>query len=414
MRLGKTMVAIRYLRNIDAKRVLVVAPVEGLWAWQRELSLEGIGSIGILKGSKAQRLEILKDTYQWFLVNYESLLATPEILEQEWDAIICDESRRIANPKAKITRLLNAAPRTNKRLVLSGEPAPESPLEYFEQFKFLNGSFMGCQNYWQFRNGFFRELGPHDWVPQSNKLDRLKGAIHGNAFFMSRKEAGIPDRKIYEVRAVPLPPDLRKAYDSVRRDFMASLNGTSYSTKWVPVQYMWLHQISCGFLGEKMVWEGKIKSLVDLLRGELRNEPVVVWFRFNAALRVANHALESKGVTCFTITGETPKEERFRRINQFREGRFRVLLIQIKCGKTAIDLSNSSTAVYFSNSYSLEDRHQSEDRILNPLKRDPLLYVDLIGENTVEEDILEVLRQKGGESKFFMNKLIQRMQRVNA
>lgn len=405
MRLGKTLVAIRYAQNIVGKK-LVVCPTEGLWTWKRELEMEQKSYV-VLRGTKEQRL--VPSKAEWHLINYESLLATPELLGRVWSMIVVDESRRMANPKAKVTRLLNSLPITQHRIVLSGEPAPESPLEYFEQLKFVNGNFMGAQNYWQFRNNNFREFGPHDWVMMPSKINRFKENLHEKSFILSRKQAGIPDKKIYEVRTLPLPPALRKTYDEVRKDFLASINGSEISTKWVPVQYLWLHQISCGFLGEKLLWEGKVKSLLELLRGELAHEQVVVWFRFNAAIDLASRLLLQSSVQHARIVGAETRANREESINRFRSGELRVLLCQIKCGRSSIDLSNSSTAVYFSNSYSLEDRHQSEDRILNPVKKDPLLYIDLVTEKTVEEDILETLRLKGAEAKYFMSNLMQKL-----
>jgi SNF2 family DNA or RNA helicase len=416
MRLGKTLVAIRYLHSFPKDlKVLVVCPMEGIWAWKRELDLEN-KLYSILVGSKKQRLDNLqkKILSSWFIINYEGVRTIEEELKKEkWDAIILDESRRIANPKAKTTKALQSFPRpfAQRRIVLSGEPAPEGPLEYFEQYKFVYGGFMGCGNYWQFRNAYFQELAPHEWVPKPRILDQLKRQIREKGFFLSRKEAGMPDKKVYEVRTLKLPPDLQKIYKEIKKDFVASLNGIKLSTKWVPVQYLWLQQMASGWLSNKHLWAGKSFQLFELLSGELKNEQVVVWFRFNNALRYCFDLLKEFKVA--KITGEESREKRESAINEFRAGRLRVLLLQIKCGKSAIDLSNSSTAIYFTNSHSLEERKQSEDRILNPSKKEPLLYLDLVTEGTVEADILQLLREKSGESQFYKSKLLEMLKKPN-
>lgn len=414
MRLGKTLVVIRFAKKRKFKRVLVVAPVEGLWAWQRELDLEGENA-DLLVGTREQRINKLWSSSQcWKLINYEGVLSIHEDLSRvHWDAIVLDESRRVANPKAKTSKAILHLPRHGEcRMVLSGEPAPEGPLEYFNQFAFLTHSFLGSSNFWQFRNAFFREVAPHEWLPFPNRLERLKQGIREAAFFLNRKQAGIPDRKIYELRTLRFPPPIQKMYKGILDDFVASLDGKLFnSTKWVPVQYMWLHQLASGFLGEQMVWPGKVNQLLELLQGELRHEQVVVWFKFNAPLHAAAKALTGKKVTNGLIIGEETRAAREATINRFRRGELRVLLCQVKCGKTAIDLSNSSTAIYFANSYSLEERRQSEDRILNPKKREPLLYLDLVTEQSVEEDLVEVLKSKAGESRFYMSQLISKLQR---
>lgn len=425
MRLGKTLVCIRYVREFERTYAasnppctLVVAPVEGLWAWKRELGLEGLEP-ALLTGSRKQRLDALWNpeypSDPWYLINYEGFLSLQDQLgegDDRWDFIILDESRRIANPQAKTTKALLALSKfsTARKIILAGEPAPESPLEYFTQLAFVSGSFANCKNYWQYRHNFFKELAPHEWVPIPQKLDRLKAEIRDSAFFLTRKQAGIKDTKVYEVRALELPAPLRKMYEQIQTEFLASLDGKVLaSTKWVPVQYIWMHQLASGFLGEKLLWDGKIKQLVELLQGELAKEQVVVWFKYNAPLREVAKRLKKEVVLYDQIIGDDNRSRRENAINTFRDGKVRVLLCQIKCGKTAIDLSNSSTAIYFSNSYSLEERLQSEDRILNPAKRDPLLYLDLLTKDTVEEDITNLLQNKKVEAKFFRSTLLNQI-----
>lgn len=411
MRLGKTLCVIRGLG--ETPRILVVAPMVGLWAWKRELQLERIRSVCTIAGNRKQRVEALRQSCQWNLINYEGVRSTPEVLEEIWDAIVLDECRRISNPKAQITKTLvnwSMKQRRIKRIILSGNPAPESPLEYFEQMRFLYGSFLGCDNYWKFRNYFFRELGPHEWIPKPSAVGRIKEAVHEDAFVLTRKEAGIGDFKVYERRVIELSPTARKAYEGVKKEFLFILQGKELaSTKWVPVQYMWLQQIASGFFQQRVVDHGKLKELVQLLQGDLRTEQVVVWFRFNSGLFEAARLLRKAGISSREIMGTVPPVVREQHINDFRSGKVRTLLCQIKTTKEAIDLSHCSTAIYFSNSHSLDERVQSEDRILHTAKKDPLLYIDLVARDTVDEDIVDLLQEKKVASRFFMSKLLMKL-----
>jgi len=385
----------------------------GLWAWKRELQLEGIGSFQELTGSKKERLEALRETYVWNLVNYEGLLACPQILEVPWNAIVLDECRRISNPKAKTTKALQTWSRgnpTTKKMILSGNPAPESPLEYFEQMRFLYGKFMHCNNYWQFRQAYFRELAPHEWVPKPGYIQNIKEEVHANSFILTRREAGIQNTKVYEVRGVRLGPEARRTYEKVRSDFLLQWKGKEIkNTKWIPVQYTWLQQIASGFAGEKLIDPCKVRALLELLEGELKNEQVVVWFRFNSGLVECAKSLRTARILYSTIHGAVSFSDRERAINNFFLGHVRILLCQIKCAKEAIDLSSSSTAIYFSNSHSLDERVQSEDRILSVRLPEPLLYLDLVAENTVYEDIVELLREKKVDSRFFLTRLLDKL-----
>jgi SNF2 family DNA or RNA helicase len=410
MRLGKTLVCIRALQQLDLPgNVLVVAPMVGLWAWQRELQMEGEPFV-VLRGDQQKRMDLCSSK-TWNLINYEGLRATREVLMGPlWSAIILDESRRIANPRSQITKVLQqyTKPETRK-IILSGNPAPEGPHEFFEQMRFLHGRFLGCKNFWQFRYSMFSPCGPYEWVPKPTAVGRIKTAVHSSAFVLTRKQAGISNEKIYERRVVTLNKEARRAYDKVKKEFVAEWKGREISTKWVPVQYMWLQQIASGFLDKQLVERSKFTELHNLLTGELQSDQVVVWFRFNAGLLEAERILHNAGIHCGKILGSVTPVNREQAIDDFRAGRTRVLLCQIKAAKEAIDLSVSSTAIYFSNSHSLDERVQSEDRILDVKKQEPLLYIDLVTEDTVDEDIVDLLRDKKTEARFFLSKLLERL-----
>ena len=72
-------------------------------------------------------------------------------------------------------------------------------------------------------------------------------------------------------------------------------------------------------------------------------------------------------------------------------------------------MAKSNVAIYYSNSYSLEERIQSEDRIEHPIKKSSLLFIDLITKNTVDEDVIKTLKIKNLDSKFFQSKLLENL-----
>ena len=65
-----------------------------------------------------------------------------------------------------------------------------------------------------------------------------------------------------------------------------------------------------------------------------------------------------------------------------------------KVGGVGIDLYTAERVYYYSNSYALEDRIQSEDRAHRIGLRNPIEYEDFIALETVEERIIQALRDK--------------------
>jgi SNF2 family DNA or RNA helicase len=331
-------------------------------------------------------------------VNYEGLRVTPELAKIPWTGIVLDESTTIRNPKAKISkRLIRNFNHVPLRAILTGYPAPESLLDYYCQFAFRdNGSFMGCRNYWDFRRKYFLcdEYASWDWIPKSGVRTKVLRRVRESSFVLTRKQAGIGSRKVYESREVTMSADQAKVYKQIERSFEYEYGQKVVSTKWIVVRTNWLAQVAGGFTPREhfCVGRGKIRELRTLLDTELRGEQVVVWFRYNRELFEVKREL--LGMQTSVIVGKTPPEIRTKRIDQFQAGKRRILLCQSRCAMLGIDLSAASTAVYFSNYYDLQVRVQSEDRIVHPKKKEPLLYVDLISKSTVDEQIVSILQEK--------------------
>jgi SNF2 family DNA or RNA helicase len=112
--------------------------------------------------------------------------------------------------------------------------------------------------------------------------------------------------------------------------------------------------------------------------------------------------LERRGISNIVITGKQKRIERRDRRRRFQKGKAQVALLQIKCARYGLDFSRADTAIFYSNSYSLEDRRQCMDRIVHPTKDRNLLYIDLVTKDTVDEDVVKVLHEKGDQSDDFM------------
>ena len=211
MRLGKTLVAIKAYSQVVGPK-LVVGPTSVLNGWQHELTRERLAYHSIYETSGSiNRLAELKSIFSkhlttdgFFLINYEGLRACPEIAEIHWAVVILDESTAIKNPKSEISKLCTVAfYNVPNRMCLSGNPAPESAMNWYQQMLFIKGfDFMGHINFWEFRNALFQPVGPEgwDWVPKSGSLNKIKSALDRTTFFCTRKQANLGNKKIREKR----------------------------------------------------------------------------------------------------------------------------------------------------------------------------------------------------------------------
>lgn len=421
MRLGKTPVAIRWAKWTQAKRVLLVGPINtlvGKLNWVGELKRESITPTVLVGLSKDRRWPLIRTSRitdcflmrawatGWFAVNYEALLAQPDILNAPWDAIILDESTKIRNPRAQITKLLlKDTSHIPYRAILTGLPNPESPLDYFTQFQFLHGHFMHFDNFYIFRQKLFHTLYTEwDWSPKPKVRDRIKQYVHDHAFVLTRKQAGVGSRKIRQQRSVELNAAQRKLMKEIKKKFAIE----EHETKWVTVLHTWLQRIAGGFhpITRGLISDAKVQLAESLITKDFRKEPLVLWFRFNDEIEFLYHWMRKRhpDIKIGFIHGEIDKHQRARIQEQFQAGKLQVLLMQVKI-RFGWDLSRSSTAIYYSNSYEFEDRSQSEDRIIHLKKKDDCLYLDLVTLDTPDEDVVDALSDKRITSRQFNTRL---------
>lgn len=427
MRLGKTVVAIRWAQKHLVPTlggVLVVAPLTVLAGWENELHEEGEDDIVWLNRlSDAQRFQTsVNEAHRWYLMNYESLWRWKQAAHVPWSVVICDESTRIRNAQAKITKFVNQKlSDVPHRAILSGLPNPESPMDYFEQMRFEEGDrWMGFGNFWTFREALFMQIG-YDWIPRrgtngkSGTIAKIKEAVHRDAFVLTRKQAGIGSIKVYEKRVIAANAIQKRAFKEIRKKF--SFTGVqTIETKSAGAQFIWEHRVAGGFSPDRenpqWIADGKLQEIRALLNGELKGEQVVIWFFFNEELAAVYRALQADGFTAVAILGDTPVkpvDKRELRRRQFQSGKAQICCMQSKVGRYGLDLSASDTAIYYSNTWEYEARAQSEDRIVHPKKTDPLLYVDLVTEDSTDEDAVDTLRDKSVTASTFTSKFLSRM-----
>ena len=79
---------------------------------------------------------------------------------------------------------------------------------------------------------------------------------------------------------------------------------------------------------------------------------------------------------------------------QDKSSDLRYLVSNPKTGGYGLTLTASHTVIYYSNSYDLEVRLQSEDRAHRIGQTSKVTYIDLIAEKTVDEHIVKSLRSK--------------------
>lgn len=417
MRLGKTLVALRAMAERKTQRrpyhALVAAPTSALASWEKDATLEG-WRVFWLTGTKTQRWTALCDAFDaedgrvLCLINKEGWIALPDIARPTWDAVIADESTFLKNPTAKVTKFFCRNFRNvPSRFVLTGTPCPEGEHEYFGQLAFLRGGAFGFRDYWHFRQHYM-EPNPWGcgWDLKPGAADHIRRIVGQSCAVMRRKDVNLGKVKIYERRTVAFPNPLRKIYNDIERKMRAEWEGGEIRTKWQPVKWTLLRQLCGGFMEEQRVFDGKMDATVELLKTELAREQVVIWCSYNAEVRELTQDLRAASITVGSWTGLVRPAMREITRKQFQAGKLRVLVLQQATAQTGMDLSAASAAIYYSTPPGQMARQQTEDRMLTLAKSDPLLYVDMVVEDSVDEDVLDALDEKTKTSDLSLNRAL--------
>ena len=412
MRLGKTLAVIRWAKSARRKRILIVAPYSALAGWEQQLIADGEICIEYLTGTKEQRLKNLWKKSKWSLINKEGYRSIPDIKYVSWDAIIIDGSTFIKSHTSQVTQVyLKNFKDVPYKAILTGTPAPESELEYYCQLEFLSPGIWGTSNFyeWRFKN-FAPSTDGARWFATVEGRKRIAAVLEKHCFFLSRKDANLGGEKIYRTRKIQLPSAIRTAYSNLEKSFILEISGKEIDkTLFATTAFIWMRRLCGGVVDGKLRHKAKLDDLVDLLTGELANEQVVVWAVFVDEIKAITERLFKKRIPASFIYGGVSPRDREGIRQRFSDGVYRVLVCQPECFRHGIDLSTAETMIYYSSPTGLETRLQTEDRIVDVTKRNSLLIIDMVAENSVDEDIAKALGKKEGRSEM-MRTIIKGMQ----
>ncbi len=235
------------------------------------------------------------------------------------------------------------------------------------------------------------------------ELDKLKAMIAPLSTRVTKQDAGLDlPPKLYSRLLFDLLPDQRKLYDKLRREFMVELdNGVLVTAAIALVRVLRLQQIACGYLPNPddpeqpkvfQVDDAKNPRLQLLLdRLEDTPHPSIVWARFTPDVDTICRVLGPP--KCSRYDGEVTGRERDRALDRFREGKVKVIVAKAASMGVGLTLTEALSTFYYSNTFSLYERLQSEDRNHRVGTKTAVNYYDLVASRTVDEHILKSLRE---------------------
>lgn len=375
----------------------------------------------VVNPNKAQQTELRSvrepfDGLTIFVMNVEAFSTIKGRAAGEWlsknlgprGLVGIDESTTIKNHRAKRTKALISIGNGFKyKRIMTGSPITKEPMDIYAQAAFLGPRLLGCESFYAFQGRYAvtqrKTMGAHSFqqVIGYRNLDELTEKIDTFSYRVLKEDCLDLPPKTYTARYVTLTDEQRKMYEQIRNDgFVMMDSGDMVSAPQVITLMLRLQQVMSGHLmtdeGELLTFpSGRLDALMEVVAET--SGKVIIFSRFRHDIKMIQEALnkeygEGSAVTYF---GDTSVEARELAVKNMQDPASKVrFFISNKTGAYGITLTEASTVVYYTNDFDLETRIQSEDRAHRIGQKKPVTYIDLVAEGTIDEKIVENLRNK--------------------
>lgn len=422
---GKTKIMIDLIVNRGFKVTLIVGTKKACDVWEKEFKKHSeipenlvFNLCGIPTPKKVSIIEENLHLSQnngtpvVFLNNYESIWIEPlkqYLYKQRFDCIICDESHRIKTPRSKVNICMSAlGKRADCRYILSGTPTPESPIDIYGQYKFLDPTVFGTNfnNFkQQYENINAQETIRRGYVVLDEKepyvnLDQLKKRMYSCAF-NAKSDVELP--KVTHVYFEQyLSPEAQKVYKELNKEGVYEDESGITETNNILSKYTRLQQLLSGYLfaedesfTEQFLVEkdrSKIEALEYLFEEISKEEKIVVFAKYRKDFDNIKTLCQKAGRKYGEISGKCDDYK------AWQQGKLDVVAVQYNSGAESISLVEARYCVYYSHTFSYGQYQQSIKRTHRPGQERPVTYYHLIskvkGIQTVDDKIKKALSQK--------------------
>jgi SNF2 family DNA or RNA helicase len=416
--LGKTKIVIDALARLFAEHkiegAIVICKKSLLKNWEQEIQKHSSLRSITLRGTPHQKGIRFMWFAHFYLINYDLVASEVERLKKFLQtrpmAMVLDESQRIKNPNSKATKAIHdLGPLARRRFIITGTPVANVPEDIWAQVFFLDtGSTLG-PTLEEFREKFHLQSKPHK---ESNidrgSLAQLRGAI--SSFSMRRTKAAVLElpEKIYRTYEVGLEPLQRRMYDTLREQLwieITSLEGNEVidNAENLLKRMLRLVEIASNpkLLDASYVATPGKFSVADSIVAEIvrQNEKVIIWTNFVGNIRSLRRRYDAHGAA--VVFGGIPIDDRADIVSRFQSSQdLRVLIANPAAAREGLTLTAANHAIYIDRNFNLVDYLQSQDRIHRISQERPAYIHNLVGKDTIDVYIDDVIYRKQAVAGF--------------
>lgn len=431
MGLGKTIITLTAAADLLSagvvNRILLVAPLrpaQGVWRqearkWQHTKHL----TFKMLTGNERQRLLALNSSAQIHVINVDNFRWLLNVLRGRarkygwpYDMLVIDESSMFKTPKSKrFSSLRYQVKRFDRRVILTGTPAPKGLLDLWSQIFILDeGQRLGAQVE-RYRSRFFtpgkeRENGSRTqfgYTPDATAEQQITELISPLVLTMRAEDwLELPPTIKQEVY-VDLPPAARKTYKQLEKEMFLememgsteALSAASLSSKcWQLANGFIYLEDDAGAKTWQAVHDAKMEALHEVIDGVGGNVLVAYWFKPDLARLKSMFPKAPAIADC--------KNERMlaKLQDEWNAGKHPVMFVHPQGAGHGLNLQGGgNTIVFYSMLWGREFYAQVIERIGAARQistgRDHVMVKHIVARDTVDEVMLQTQRVRHADER---------------
>ena len=366
VRTGKTLTSLSICDNLKVKHVLFLTKKKAISSIQKDYDL-------------------LSPSYDITIINYESLHKIPV---KKWCAVILDEAHGLGafpKPSKRAKQVKELFTINNPYVVLlSGTPTPESYSQMYHQvYAIKDNPFSKYKNFYRFSDDYVsviqKKINGFNIKDYSNGLRSIIDAVKPYTIAYTQREAGFESSIEEEVLTVPLNEATYELCARLKKDLVIegqhevilADTGVKLMSK--------LHQMYSGTVkfesGKSTVLD---YSKADFIKERFKSNKIGVFYKFkeefNALKKVFGNDL------CDNL-------------DDFDNGDYKVIALQIVSGREGISLRNADFIVFYNIDFSATSYWQARDRMTTKDRKYNKVYW-IFSEKGIESKIYKAVTNK--------------------
>lgn len=263
-------------------------------------------------------------------------------------------------------------------------------------------------------------LSTYDYIRQQThydgpfrNVDNLRDQMLKTAMFVRVEDVLDMPERVYNRKLLDMSDEQKRVYQEMENAFVAMYKDETTEAKTKLTVYIRLQQIASGFISSeqlpddeqedpppnKITWFDTLPKVDQLLLdveeicggAATQSNQVIIVCHFSAEAERVFDILQEQGYKCCLMTGW----KKVGTIDGFKQNKYQVMVANIRVIAMGFNLQvYCSHMIFYSNTFSLEDRIQVEARIYRTGQKYPCIYTDYIMSDTIDMKIYAALHQK--------------------